>query len=87
MKVNSVETSDQLEKEIHIGEKAAKAYALWVAGYINEQQHSLFEEFKASNFGGYNNIHARINAINELDQAIKQDIQTGSLARKQLKGE
>jgi hypothetical protein len=84
--MSNVETTDQLEREIHIGEKAAKAYALWVVSYIETQQTALFEEFKQANFGSYNNIQARINAINELEKAIKQDIQTGDLARKQLKG-
>jgi hypothetical protein len=84
--MNSVETNDQLEREIHLGEKASKAYALWVMSYINRQQDALFQEFKAAQFGAYNNIQARINAINELDRAIKQDMETGDLARKQLKG-
>jgi hypothetical protein len=84
--MNNIEQNDQLEREIHIGEKAAKAYALWVMRYIEVQQSALFEEFKLANFGAYNNIQARINAINEIEKAIKQDIQTGDLARKQLKG-
>jgi hypothetical protein len=77
----------QLENEIVIGEKASKAWNLWVAGYVAVQQNALFEEFKQANFGSYNNIQARINAINELERAIKQDIETGKLASKQLKGE
>jgi hypothetical protein len=84
--MNSVETNDQLEREIYLGEKSSKAYALWVMNYINHQQDVLFQEFKAAQFGSYNNIQARINAINELDRAIKQDMETGDLARKQLKG-
>jgi hypothetical protein len=77
----------QLEKEIRIGEMASKAYSLWVNAYIATQHELLFEEFKQANFGSYNNIQARMNAINELDRAIKQDIETGKLASKQLKGE
>jgi hypothetical protein len=77
---------EQLQNEIVIGDKANKAWNLWVAGYVTDQQNALFEEFKQANFGSYNNIQARINAINELERAIKQDIQTGQLANKQLKG-
>jgi hypothetical protein len=86
--MNNVELTDRLEKEIHQGEKASKAYALWVMHYIDAQQALLFEEFKQANFGSYNNIQARISAVNDLERAIKQDMQTGELARKQLnKGE
>jgi len=86
MKVNNVELNDKLEMEIHIGEKASKAYALWVSDYIRTQQKALFEEFKQVNFHAYGNIQARISAMVAIEQAIKQDIQTGELAKKQLRG-
>jgi hypothetical protein len=75
---------EQLETEIIIGEKASKAWNLWIAGYVTSQQDALFEEFKQAHFQAYNSIQARINAVNELERAIKQDIETGKLAQKQL---
>jgi hypothetical protein len=86
--MNNMERNDQLEREIHMGEKAAKAYSLWVMPYIQEQSAQLFDEFKNAPVEEYPLIHARINALTAIDYAIKQDIQTGDLARKQLgKGE
>jgi len=77
----------QLDREVHQGELARKAYSYWVMAYISGQQKVLFDEFKNSNFGAYNNIHARINAINELERSILSDIETGEMASKQLKGD
>jgi hypothetical protein len=85
--MNNMERNDQLEREIHIGEKAAKAYSLWVMPYINTQGNQLFDEFKNAKPEEYPLIYARINALTAIDYAINQDIQTGILARKQLKGE
>jgi hypothetical protein len=85
--MNNMERNDQFEREIHIGEKAAKAYALWVNDYIREQSVLMFEDFKNADSEEYPYIHARIHALTEIEYAIKQDIQTGDLARKQLKGE
>jgi hypothetical protein len=77
---------EQLQDEIKLGDMASKAWNLWVKDYVSEQQDALFEEFKQANFQAYNSIQARINAINELERAIKEDIYTGQLASKQLKG-
>jgi hypothetical protein len=79
--------TEQLEREIFIGGNANKAYLLWVNQYISTQQEILFEEFKQANFQAYASLQARMNAINELERSIKQDIETGKLASKQLKGE
>jgi hypothetical protein len=85
--MNNMERNDQLEREIHIGEKAAKAYSLWVMNYVRDQITVIFEEFKNANAEDYHLIHAKIYALTAIEYAIKQDIQTGDLARKQLKGE
>jgi len=82
--VNRMELSDQYEKEMHIGERASKAYALWLMDYIRVQQDALFEEFKQSNINTYGNIQARIAAIIAIEQAIKTDIETGKIARDQF---
>jgi hypothetical protein len=85
--MNNMERNDQLEMEINIGEKAAKAYSMWVMSYINAQGNQLFDDFKNAKPEEYPLLHARINALTAIDYAINQDIQTGVLARKQLKGE
>jgi hypothetical protein len=85
--MNNMERNDKLELEIHLGEKAAKAYALWVMNYIREGNQVMLEEFKNAKVEEYPLIHARINALTAIEYAIKQDMQTGDLARKQLKGE
>jgi hypothetical protein len=85
--MNNMERNDQLEREVHLGEKAAKAYSLWVMPYIIAESTQLFDDFKNAKPEEYPLIHAKINALTAIDYAINQDIQTGVLARKQLKGE
>jgi hypothetical protein len=85
--MNNIERTDQLEKEIHIGEKAAKAYALWVMNHIEETRRRLFAAFYEADMEEYPYIHAEVNAINNIEDSIRADIQTGDFARKQLKGE
>jgi hypothetical protein len=85
--MNNVEMNDRLEKEIYQSEKAAKAYALWVMNYISDSREHLFNAFYDAELEEYPYIHAEVNALNNIECAIKADIQTGDLARKQLKGE
>jgi hypothetical protein len=85
--MNNMERSDKLELEIHLGEKAAKAYNLWLMDYIKTQGTLMFDEFKNATPDEYSLLHAKINALTAIEYAIKQDIQTGEMARKQLKVE
>jgi hypothetical protein len=86
--VNKVELNDKLEHEVHRGELARKAYACWVKDYIETQSIVVFDKFKQAQFGEYVLIQSAISALNSIETAIKTDIETGELARKQLnKGE
>jgi hypothetical protein len=85
--MSNIEQNDQLEKEAHIGEKATKAYALWVNNYISKHRQILFDSFYEADLEEYPYIHAEISALYNLESAIQNDILTGDLARKQLKGE
>jgi hypothetical protein len=85
--MSNIEQNDQLEKEAHLGEKAAKAYSLWVMHYITKHRQMLFDNFYEADFEEYPYIHAEISALYNLESAIQNDITTGDLARKQLKGE
>jgi hypothetical protein len=85
--MNNAEQNDQLEREAHLGEKAAKAYALWIMNYIDEHRQQLFNAFYESDLEEYPYIHAEVSALYNLESAIRSDILTGDLARKQLNGE
>ena len=82
--MNNTELNDRLEKEIDLGEKASEAYALWVMNYINKQMDDIYETFKKANVSEYESIHASLAALAEIEFAIKQDIDTGKIARQQL---
>lgn len=76
--------TEQLEKEVELGERAAKAYSLWVMHYIDTQSVVIFEEFKNSKEVDYQTIKSNMIAIMAIETAIKQDIDTGKLASRQL---
>jgi len=79
--------TEQLENEINMGERAYKAYHFWVMPYIDAQKTVLFDTFMRADIYEYPYIHAMADALEQIESAIKSDIQTGELARKQLKGE
>jgi hypothetical protein len=85
--MNNIDENDQLEKEAHRGEKASKAYALWIMDYIAKHRKILFDTFYEADVEEYPYIHAEITALYNLESNIQDDILTGDLARKQLKGE
>jgi hypothetical protein len=85
--MNNQESTDQLEKEIHIGEKASKAYSLWVNDYIRLHREQLFDTFYEADLEEYPYIHAEVTALNNIEYAIRVDMETGNLARKQLHGD
>jgi hypothetical protein len=85
--MSNIEQNDQLEREAHLGEKAAKAYALWVMNYIAEHRKVLYDSFYEADLEEYPYIHAEVTALYNLEAQIQNDILTGDLARKQLKGE
>ena len=80
-------TKEQLENEIHKGEQALKAYHLWVKNYIDTQTNIVIETFKNADSNSYFYIQSAMKALTAMETAIKQDIETGELAKKQLKGD
>lgn len=79
--------NEQLENEVHMGERAYKAYHFWVMHYIDTQKTAMFESFLSADIEEYPYIQAMADALSHIESAIKSDIQTGELARKQLKGD
>lgn len=78
------ETLDILTKEVVLGDKAKKAYDFWLMHYLDTQYVLLFDEFKTTQIDNMPLIRYKLDALNEIEQAIKSQIDTGKMAKQQL---
>jgi hypothetical protein len=79
----STDRITQLEKEVFIGHKADVAYNQWVMNYLNTQYVAKFVAFK-DNCENLELLRYEIYGLNQLENAIQRDIETGKLAARQL---
>ena len=78
------EQEDILKRNIVIGDRAKKAYDLWVMNYLNIQYELCFEEFKNAKIEEMQLLRAKLDALNSIEIAIGSDIESGQMAKKQL---
>ena len=75
----------QLKNEIALGDRAEKAYSLYLQSYIDSLYRKYYDDFINTNdIDTVYKIKLQQRAVKDLEQGIFTAIETGKLARAQL---